>query len=151
MSDMHGSKGFALTAGVAVVAMIMLGAADRPEEIQLGDVLFPHELHVEDLEIECVECHHETNASGLETPHPEYFSDFWIRCSTCHHDETTAAESHTCSSCHPRHPRSFADETLSAKVVVHKSCWSCHEVATGADASSGCVDCHQGGGRDGAS
>jgi hypothetical protein len=61
-------------------------------------------------------------------PHPEYFHDFWIDCSTCHRKKGEAPlEPQACSTCHHERNGDLADETLSAKVVIHKNCWSCHE------------------------
>jgi hypothetical protein len=122
---------------------------DMPEEIispsSVGEVTFPHLFHFEDLEIECVECHHEINAAKLITPHDEYFNDFWIDCNICHNgNETVRMEAQACSECHHTHPYGIADETLSAKVVIHQSCWGCHEVGTGAAASESCEMCHIG-------
>lgn len=108
-----------------------------------GTVSFPHLFHAEDLEIPCVDCHHETNAGGLEMPHAEYFEDFWIRCESCHAEGVVRTPSRACSDCHHDSPVTIADETLSSKVVIHQSCWGCHEVATGAEASASCVNCHQ--------
>ena len=109
----------------------------------VGEVAFPHQLHIEDFEIPCADCHHETEASKLQMPHDDYLEDFWIDCTTCHHDSETPACPQSCSACHHGSPHTIADETLSSKVVVHKSCWGCHEVATGSQASSNCGACHQ--------
>lgn len=109
----------------------------------VGAVSFPHLMHVEDLELECADCHHETNAARLEMPHPEYFEDFWIDCGSCHQASAIAAAPQACSNCHHDSPVTVADETLSSKVVVHRSCWNCHEVSTGVEASKGCATCHQ--------
>jgi len=104
---------------------------------------FPHEKHVEEQKIECVQCHHETNAKALTMPHQKYFEDFWIDCNICHRPKTAEALGpQACSACHRSHNGDIADETLSAKVVMHKSCWSCHEVGTGAAASATCKTCH---------
>jgi len=131
---------------LALAALGIAGAAavddGMPEVLELEDVSFPHQLHFDDFGIECTECHHETNAAKLEIPHPEYFEDFWIDCQICHHAQTVQRESQKCSSCHPDAPFSIADETLSAKVVIHESCWTCHEVGQGADASTSCSFCH---------
>ena len=127
-----------LLLAVAVVA----GAATDDGVLQLGDVRFPHESHFLELELECVTCHHETNATQLVIPHEEYFADFWINCKTCHHDNAELVPPQSCSNCHHDSPSNIADETLSAKVVVHRSCWTCHEVGTGQTASRACVSCH---------
>ena len=123
---------------------------DAPVDVifqsSIGAVNFPHELHV-DMELPCEECHHETLAGSLAMPHPEYFEDFWIRCETCHHGAAEPGCPKTCSACHHGSPVTIADETLSAKVVIHKSCWGCHPIDTGSDASRGCTSCHQAGAR----
>jgi len=120
-----------------------------PDEItspsSVGEVIFPHLFHYKDLEYECVECHHEINAAKLVTPHEKYFKDFWIDCSICHNgNETAKMQAQGCSECHHTHPYGIADETLSAKVVIHKNCWECHEVETGIAASESCEMCHSG-------
>jgi len=109
----------------------------------VGEVTFPHQLHFEDLELECLTCHHETNAATLQMPHPEYFDDFWINCKICHKGSgAVVSQPQSCSNCHHDSPTDIADETLSAKVVVHKQCWGCHELETGEKASQSCSDCH---------
>ncbi|NHZ72916.1 MAG: hypothetical protein GWP16_00390 [Nitrospirae bacterium] len=110
----------------------------------VGNVTFAHQMHSEDLEIPCAECHHETDAVRLQMPHQDYLQDFWIDCTTCHHESETPACPQACSTCHHSAPHTVADETMSAKVVIHQSCWKCHEVATGSDASRNCSVCHQG-------
>jgi hypothetical protein len=113
----------------------------------LGEVAFPHRYHVEDEEIPCADCHHETNAASLHLPdgHEGYFEDFWIDCSVCHHDDGEAVLApQACSECHPANPRDEADETLSAKVVIHKNCEDCHDFGTGAEAFTNCQYCHTG-------
>lgn len=104
---------------------------------------FPHEKHAGEFEVECVTCHHETNAKPLSIPHQDYFDDLWINCGTCHHKAgAVALGPQACSTCHHARNGDIADETLSAKVVIHKNCWSCHEVGTGASASATCKTCH---------
>ena len=111
----------------------------------VGDVLFDHDLHAKDLETECAECHHQIHASVLDTPHESYLKSSWINCEICHTtDPEIADDFFKCSSCHHSDPDNIADETLSSKVVVHKSCWNCHESGTGLAASRGCKDCHVG-------
>jgi hypothetical protein len=110
----------------------------------IGQVLFPHSFHADDLGIECGDCHHEVNAQRLQMPHEEYFDDFWIDCRICHRAEVVRAPG-SCRDCHHGTPSTIADETLSSKVVVHKSCWGCHESGTGSEASRSCSFCHKGG------
>jgi hypothetical protein len=37
----------------------------------VGEVVFPHKAHFNDMEIACSSCHHETNARMLDIPHRE--------------------------------------------------------------------------------
>ena len=109
----------------------------------VGNVLFPHKIHVEDLELECVKCHHQISAMELETPHPDYLESSWINCQLCHDpNQRTDKTYYKCSECHHEGPDNITDETLSSKVVTHKSCWTCHESGTGVKASKGCPECH---------
>lgn len=129
-------------AGTGVAGPVGQEAA-VPDVMELEDVIFPHEMHVDDLGIECRECHHETDAAKLKSPHPDYFADFWINCRICHHESQTPRAAQRCSECHHDNPFDIADETRSSKVVIHKSCWSCHEVGLGANASASCATCHE--------
>ncbi|NIP18995.1 MAG: hypothetical protein GWM87_13205 [Xanthomonadales bacterium] len=109
-------------------------------ESSMGDVRFPHNVH---LKFGCVACHHQVHAGVLETPHPEYMDSSWVNCETCHSAEpATPGPYYRCSACHHSEPTDISDETLSAKVVLHQSCWKCHTSGTGAEASKGCVTCH---------
>ena len=111
----------------------------------VGEVTFPHQEHFEDFGLECETCHHETNGAELRTPHEEYFEDSGIDCKICHRESGSATlTAQTCSNCHRSFPANIADETLSAKVVIHKSCWECHEVGRGVEASKNCGLCHTG-------
>lgn len=123
------------------------GGMKVPSEIvipsSVGDVVFHHEMHIKDFTIKCVECHHQIDAKKLSTPHPDYLQSSWINCKICHSESEKAKQkAYTCSECHPANPLNIADETLSAKVVIHKQCWKCHEAATGKDASESCEKCH---------
>ena len=123
--------------------------AEIPSKINIpssvGEVIFHHQMHIKDLSITCVECHHQINAKELNTPHPDYLKSSWINCRVCH-DESgkTKQNVYACSECHPTNPVNIADETLSAKVVIHKQCWKCHPVSTGKEASQLCAKCHSG-------
>ena len=124
-------------------------SGEVPTELRIassvGEVVFRHEAHVSDLAIDCAECHHQINAKALSTPHPDYLQSSWINCRTCHNESGTAKHVvYSCSACHRTNPVHIADETLSAKVVVHRKCWKCHEVGTGKQASEACSACHSG-------
>jgi len=109
----------------------------------MGELIFDHEMHTDELELECDECHHETNAVPLNFPHEEYFYDLWIDCGACHHEAGSSnTEPQSCYECHDTNLRDIADERLSPKVILHKNCWTCHEVETGAEASESCKLCH---------
>jgi len=109
----------------------------------VGDVIFPHDFHVTGVKMECVECHHQIHAVELDTPHPDYLESSWIRCQSCHNPKSASDQVYyQCGECHHTNLSNIADETLSSKVVVHKSCWKCHDTRTGVEASQGCVDCH---------
>jgi len=117
-------------------------AAQRSASM-MGALLFDHEMHAEELELECDECHHETNAPPLNYPHKDYFHDLWIDCETCHREAgSPELEPQSCYDCHDTKLRDIADERLSPKVILHKNCWKCHEVETGAEASESCSLCH---------
>lgn len=138
-----------LLIGLCWPAALLPGdAGDGPAEPnsersgRLGAANFPHSYHIDDLGLECHDCHHETSAASLETPHPAYFEDFWIECETCHRPGGGVAEPESCDACHTG-GSGAADETLSAKVAIHRSCWGCHEMGTGAEASRGCGFCHE--------
>lgn len=121
-------------------------AASGTDPSRLPKALFPHDKHASELEIACVQCHHETNAGPLVIPHKKYFDDLWIDCGICHRAKgAPALEPQACSTCHHERNGNIADETLSAKVVIHKNCWSCHEVGKGAEASAVCKTCHKAG------
>ena len=118
---------------------------ERRRSSIMGDLIFDHEMHAEEMELECGECHHETNAVPLGFPHEQYFDNFWIDCDTCHHavgSPNLAARS--CYDCHSTKLRDIADERLSPKVILHQNCWTCHEVETGVEASESCELCHSG-------
>ncbi len=142
---------------VAAAALILpasgfcAGAAapQPPEEINIpssvGAVTFRHQMHFKDLGVKCTDCHHQINAKKLSTPHPDYFTSSWINCKICHDEsEKIAQKAYVCSECHRASPTNIADETLSAKVVIHKQCWKCHGVGTGPEASKSCDKCHSG-------
>lgn len=143
---------------VAAISAILLFTATLPAKADtvgmpavrnfpssVGEVIFTHQMHVQERAIACVECHHQINAKQLKTPHPDYFKSSSINCEICHTEsEKSKQKAYTCSGCHRTNPINIADETLSAKVVVHKQCWKCHQVGTGKEASTGCEKCHSG-------
>jgi hypothetical protein len=122
-------------------------AAARPKlpgvitfESALGDVLFPHKVHQK---MGCKNCHHQIHAKTLDTPHEAYLTYSWVNCQDCHDADTAISTTYYgCDHCHHSNLENIADETLTAKVVIHKSCWNCHLSGTGAAASERCDFCH---------
>jgi hypothetical protein len=109
-------------------------------ESSLGEVHFPHRVHQK---MGCQTCHHQIHAKDLATPHEAYLTYSWVNCHDCHNPESeTDTTYYGCARCHHTNLENIADETLSAKVVVHKSCWKCHQSGTGKDASESCSFCH---------
>lgn len=144
-----------LVAAISVLLLLVVSLPARSDTMPIpaerifpssvGEVIFKHQKHIEERAIKCAECHHQIDAKKLSTPHPDYFQSSWIKCETCHNEsEKVKQKAYSCSVCHRTNPTSIADETLSAKVVIHKQCWKCHEVGTGKEASKGCVSCHSG-------
>jgi hypothetical protein len=137
---------------VLVVALTVSAPASAvpeapvPDQIvvpsSVGEVVFPHQKHVEELAFACTECHHETQAAVLKMPHPQYFTDFWIDCKICHREASTPLAPQACSACHRSSLSNIADQTSSAKVAVHRNCWRCHETGAGEKATASCAFCH---------
>ena len=133
-----------------ILASLSIGAqnpdmpTDKTFPSAVGEVPFQHKKHVQD-GAACADCHHEINAKSLKTPHPGYLESSSIKCETCHNElDKSKQKVYTCSKCHPTNPINIADESLSAKVVIHKQCWECHQVGTGKKASKRCESCHSG-------
>ena len=120
---------------------------DLPDKITIessfGNVVLPHDIHVKNKKLKCSLCHHQIHAEELDTPHPDYLETSLVSCQTCHSTNSENRKKYyKCSKCHHSEPDNISDETLSSKVVIHKSCWKCHETGTGVEASKGCSDCH---------
>jgi Zn finger protein HypA/HybF involved in hydrogenase expression len=109
-------------------------------ESSVGNVSFPHKVHQR---MGCQKCHHQIHAKDLETPHDEYLTYSWVNCRDCHDESQNHSIYYGCAKCHHSNLENIADETLSAKVVVHKSCWKCHLSGTGVEASERCSFCHE--------
>ena len=109
-------------------------------ESSLGNVHFPHKMH---RKMGCKKCHHQIHAKELITPHDECLGYSWVSCHDCHYSGSeTDGSYYGCDACHHSNLENIADETLNAKVVVHKSCWNCHLSGTGPEASERCSFCH---------
>jgi len=123
------------------------GEVKAPETVDfpspVGEVVFPHQMHSEDLGMDCEDCHHPIEAPPLESPHPQYFEQSSIKCQTCHHPADTAPQQQKCASCHDS-DSVIPNHELSSKVAIHNLCSGCHEIGTGKEASASCVVCHSG-------
>lgn len=137
-----------MAAGVAVAAGGDGQEAAPPETVtfpsHVGEVTFPHAMHVEDLGIDCADCHHPVTAPALHTPHPGYFSQCSVPCETCHGAAPERPGEHQCTTCHTGVVDAAHDAIPSAKVALHRTCSACHEIGTGPDASNNCENCHSG-------
>ncbi len=144
-----------LLAAASVVLLAAAGVCAAADPVQIpaeivipssvGEVTFRHQAHIKERAIQCGQCHHQINAKKLETPHPDYLKSSWINCKVCHEESGKTKQSvYACSACHRASNGNIADETLSAKVVIHKQCWNCHPVGTAKDASASCNLCHSG-------
>lgn len=132
------------TVPVEVLSDSPAAIPEIPDEITIessvGNVLFPHKVH---MRFGCKACHHQIHAMELDTPHPDYLESSGVNCQDCHDtDSDTTRNNYKCSDCHHSEPENISDETLSSKVVIHKSCWKCHKSGTGVKASEGCSTCH---------
>jgi Zn finger protein HypA/HybF involved in hydrogenase expression len=137
---------FFVAAGSPSEADTMAIPTEKSFPSTVGEVIFHHQMHIKDLGIKCVECHHQIDAKKLSTPHPDYLKSSSINCEICHNESGKPKQQvYTCSACHhTTNPVNIADETLSAKVVIHKQCWKCHQVGTNKEASKLCEKCHSG-------
>lgn len=108
----------------------------------VGEVRFPHCLHVDEIGFECSECHHETDATGLRLPHEAFFDECRSNCDACHAEGVSPVAPQGCSACHGTSPIASAADTMSAKVAIHRNCWSCHDSGTGMEATKNCDFCH---------
>jgi len=109
----------------------------------VGQVVFPHAMHVDDVGASCTDCHHPVTAPKLETPHPQYFKECQVPCASCHHSGGEVHASHNCGSCH-KEPGPSTSRVPSIKVAMHRTCGNCHDIGTGKDASASCSFCHKG-------
>ncbi len=128
----------------SLLLLIVSCGGDPPPtpSVTMPKARFPHDQHVVKQKLECVACHHETNAKAIATPHPAYLQGAGIDCAICHHGTDRPREPQACAECHPVTPPSVADETLSAKVVIHKTCWRCHPLGESPEAGGVCLTCH---------
>ena len=119
-----------------------VGCIDE-EAVSFGSVSFPHQIHVEDQEMECTQCH---------TPYEKHGQTLIQGCSECHHGEGEGAVK--CEDCHTQtatlykglmSPDGKKHPDIMAKQV---SCEECHVQVKKGDETTikgvmkACVDCH---------
>jgi len=98
---------------------------------------FPHQEHVTRHNLECVECITRPTRLRLDTPHDAYLAGNGIECQVCHQGRSLPREPQALlQPVNPVTPTDVADETLSAKVVIHRTCWRCHPMREGVLAPS---------------
>ncbi len=118
--------------------------------VPFGNVQFPHDVHVQDEGMECLECH---------SPREEHGQTFLRNCNECHHGEGMGAVE--CQDCHVENHNLYngqnACDERSCDVRGEKNpmaeaveCADCHtQVAETGESSveaikQTCVDCHDG-------
>ncbi len=101
-----------------------------------GDLLIPHQAHVEVLELDCVECHdylvHAENPEGTHTPR-------MATCLGCHDGEQAK---NACTTCHTQKAAPQSHESadwvfVHADKTAAEDCASCHGWV-----EDWCVECH---------
>lgn len=143
-------------AALGAVAGVLLRAPEPPIPIKIlmpnagGRVVFNHRQHVEDYNLKCIECHHESE-SARDNPQP---------CGACHgvafndvflasHQQTFAGDAEACLTCHHTEIKSTAWDIdlhdMHAESIAD-SCETCHHEIDdfGMDPQS-CYDsgCHE--------
>ncbi|MEW6488632.1 MAG: cytochrome c3 family protein [Thermodesulfobacteriota bacterium] len=116
--------------------------------VPFGGVQFPHDLHVQDEGMGCLECH---------TPRDQHGQTFLANCSSCHHGSGAGAVE--CQDCHEENHNLFngqnACNEASCDVTGEKnpmaeavSCGECHgqvvegEKTTPEGIKAACLECH---------
>ena len=114
-----------------------------PEEMPFDHLDFPHALHVEEVEVECTQCHSPDKHKMQIITRSE--------CMDCHHE----AQDIDCAHCHPHQDAlytgqveewGFADGYPDFMAEGDVTCDECHDLSAGLsiqDMQTGCVDCHE--------
>lgn len=101
-----------------------------------GDLLIPHQAHVEVLDLDCIACHeylvHAENPEGTHTPR-------MAACLTCHDGEQAK---NACTDCHTQKAAPDSHETpewtlVHAEKAATEDCASCHGWV-----EDWCAECH---------
>jgi len=132
-----------------------------------GDVLFDHQTHSGDYNLECVACHHDFDSdAGAGAPvscgnchqmegeyvpafgkggrfnHDMHSDDYGLSCNDCHHDynEEEGGTPQMCSDCHEK---GAGDDFMLGRVeAFHKQCIGCHEESGVTPGKNDCAGCH---------
>ncbi len=149
-----GGRRWGLVPLAVLAAAVGLAAGDSgpapvpPDTVRftshVGEVVFPHALHADELGVDCQDCHHGVTAPKLTTPHPTYMEQCSGSCDACHGRKADEACDHNCDHCHSKVINVEHDEIPSRKVALHHTCGACHEIGTGSEASAACSNCHGG-------
>ncbi|MBI5444206.1 MAG: hypothetical protein HY900_23725 [Deltaproteobacteria bacterium] len=130
------------------VADVKLGCAQmchsyiETRKVKLVDAVFPHEVHIKDLGIDCLDCH---------TPRWNHGKTVMKNCNQCHHAENPIG----CVNCHKEQNQMYTGvggegipATPSFKIELDVACKDCHaDVKKGkksdmAAVKTRCVGCH---------
>ncbi len=159
---MRSKPGLGLVLGTAGVFLAMIVSGQNAAD----QIIFPHGFHVEDMEIDCAECH-----TGLEgsTELSHKLLPLMDQCLDCHDGDTASEECELChtnpdeadtygwlptkglifphathlvngTECSKCHPGKASAEALATRLApTMGACMYCHQTPI---TDSGCLDCH---------
>jgi hypothetical protein len=137
MKDKHLTLIIAVLAGMLLLTVGALTAADVPDDIMIqsegytkdkkGPVKLSHKKHVDEYKVVCNECHHEYNEKGENT---------WKE----------GLPVKKCSACHD--PKEKKGKVMKLQNAYHRNCKNCHKAYIKDHAESKapyrkCNDCHE--------
>ena len=113
-----------------------------PEETRFDHLTFPHQLHVEDIEVECTQCHSPEKHKMQVITRSE--------CMSCHHE----AQDIACGHCHLAQEALYTGEVANWDVEgapdfmaeEDVECVECHDLSSElsiAAIQETCIDCHE--------
>jgi hypothetical protein len=168
-----------LVYGIAIICLIVsvlcygpLSAKSPEEPVRLmfktvgGNVLFDHQTHSDDYDLECMTCHHTYVQGETDNPvsceschqadsefvpamgdngnfdHDVHSEDYGISCNDCHHNyyEEDGGEPELCSDCHE--PGVSDEYMLGRTEAFHQQCIGCHEDNGVTPGQTDCASCH---------
>ncbi len=142
--------------GLITVALLAYSGAltAQATESDIADrIIFPHALHVDDMDLECGECH-EGLTTSTRLSHD--LLPVMDQCSACHDGDTAPEE---CSACHtrPDDPATYTWQPIPGLLFPHQThlaeamvCDQCHPGKAGSEGlvprtppkMEPCMDCH---------